>query len=192
MGRCVAAAPRWRLPYAKESGRLRLRTSVCRWDLPFAMPRCRHFQSSHTRHDHAAEGKTNKFAQTLYQRIIKLRSVVGRHTNDGLTADPKCEVRNASHFIKMLIFRQNFAHTVIHLINLKRDNFRAQPSGWMWVDSQQAIRGSQTLLACLILLFGRSKLRGHVIACEQTRHETATKNKKKWVLESIAPKMATT
>lgn len=126
-----------------------------------------------------AAGKIIKFAQTLYQRIIKMCSrggsiayVVGRNALSGeLTAEPKCQVRNASHFIKMLISQRNFARTATHLINLKRDNFRAQPSRWMRVDSQQAIRGSQTLLACSLLLFGRSELRGHVIACEPSRHK---------------------
>lgn len=53
---------------------------------------------------------------------------------------PKGAKSEMRHFIKMLIFQQNFAHTVIHLINLKRDNFRARSSGWMRVDGQHPLK----------------------------------------------------
>lgn len=84
------------------------------------------------------------------------------------------------HFIKMLIFEQNFAHTVIHIINLKRDNFRARSSGWMRVDGQHPLKlpgAGSYVCYYYCVLWGHSELRGHVIACKQTRNKTLSNTK---------------
>lgn len=102
------------------------------------------------------------------------------------------------HFIKMLIFEQNFAHTVIHIINLKRDNFRARSSGWMRVDGQHPLKlpgAGSYVCYYYCVLWGHSELRGHVIACKQTRNKTLSNTKEAEkntrALERQAPKMAT-